>query len=382
MIKIAYVNYIRDIEKMFGVYKKVLSQKKAVNNSGIADFNFFIFTENVSNNVMLDAKKNGIFIIKLKQYSNYIERHYSITKKINEEISDRGVGIVILRHLVFSPFWTRNFSNKNFILISEHHTKEIPEFLVTKNFKAFLPEFISYRSAFKHIDGLIAVTDEIKEYEIKRGFKGKNAIAIGNGIDVENINLTGFRLFSGKELNIIFVASAMSPWHGLDRVLRAMEVYKDLLRINLHIVGEISESYIKKYVSSFDNIELHGVLYDDKLDLIFKDMNVAMTTLALHRKKMEEACSLKTREYTARGIPFVSAYRDTDFKEEQTFIKNFKSEDSPINIKDVVMFCEKIACNYSAGELSGYMRDYAFHNLDWKVKMKKYAEFAKGMVVA
>ena len=42
--------------------------------------------------------------------------------------------------------------------------------------------------------------------------------------------------------------------------------------------------------------------------------DLAISTLALHRKDMQEACSLKTRECLAYGLPLVLPYRDSDLE--------------------------------------------------------------------
>ena len=43
--------------------------------------------------------------------------------------------------------------------------------------------------------------------------------------------------------------------------------------------------------------------------------DLAISTLALYRKGMEEACPLKTRECLAYGLPMVLPYVDTDLKD-------------------------------------------------------------------
>ena len=40
--------------------------------------------------------------------------------------------------------------------------------------------------------------------------------------------------------------------------------------------------------------------------------DVAIGTLALHRKQMDEACPLKVRRYLEFGLPVLLGYRDTD----------------------------------------------------------------------
>jgi hypothetical protein len=71
--------------------------------------------------------------------------------------------------------------------------------------------------------------------------------------------------------------------------------------------------------------------------------DVAFGTLALHRKKMQEASPLKVREALAHGIPVVLAYQDTD-------LQNIQS--------DLFLFLPNTPDNISShGKL---IRDFAF----------------------
>jgi hypothetical protein len=48
--------------------------------------------------------------------------------------------------------------------------------------------------------------------------------------------------------------------------------------------------------------------------------DVAIGSLGLYRAKLQEASTLKVREYLARGIPTILGYRDTDFPEWAPFL--------------------------------------------------------------
>jgi hypothetical protein len=109
-------------------------------------------------------------------------------------------------------------------------------------------------------------------------------------------------------------------------------------------------------------------------------MNLAISTMALHRKRMTEACSLKTREYTARGIPFVLAYEDPDLamvEEERKFFLSFPNDDSPFSFDRIIDFARSIT--ESGESISAYMREYAFQHMDWGSKMRAYVEFVRGL---
>ncbi|OQX62455.1 MAG: hypothetical protein B5M51_06135 [Anaerolinea sp. 4484_236] len=60
------------------------------------------------------------------------------------------------------------------------------------------------------------------------------------------------------------------------------------------------------------NVILHGYLKSEDYLKIFAIADVAVSSLAPHRKGMDEASSLKSREYLAYGLPTILAYKDTD----------------------------------------------------------------------
>jgi len=64
---------------------------------------------------------------------------------------------------------------------------------------------------------------------------------------------------------------------------------------------------------SVANVVCHGFLIASDCEPLLAAANVALGTLALHRKQMNEACPLKVRRYLARGLPVIIGYEDTDF---------------------------------------------------------------------
>jgi hypothetical protein len=60
------------------------------------------------------------------------------------------------------------------------------------------------------------------------------------------------------------------------------------------------------------NVHLHGYLGPEEYRNVLAEADVALSTLALHRKDMQEASPLKTRECLAYGLPMILAYADTD----------------------------------------------------------------------
>ena len=104
------------------------------------------------------------------------------------------------------------------------------------------------------------------------------------------------------------------PWHGLDKIVKLAAVIPEW---SFHLVG-IGVEDVGGAIPS--NVKTWGaLLYTEYLPLL-AEADCAIGTLALHRKEMQEASPLKTREYLAHGLPVISGCRDTDFMEGADFL--------------------------------------------------------------
>ena len=97
----------------------------------------------------------------------------------------------------------------------------------------------------------------------------------------------------------------------------------------------------------------------------------------MFRKKIEGGSAIKTREYVARGLPFVIGHRDPDFKEDANgFFLSVPADTSPVNMEDVVGFAERILNRKGVSES---MRAFADKRLDWKIKMQQMWDFLESL---
>ena len=109
-------------------------------------------------------------------------------------------------------------------------------------------------------------------------------------------------------IGLVFIGSPNQSWHGLDKIIQlARKLGDDFL---IHLVGPQ-----EKDIADF-NPPSNVIAYGYRTDYtdILRKCHIAIGTLALHRKKMDEASPLKTREYLACGFPIIIAYEDSSFK--------------------------------------------------------------------
>jgi hypothetical protein len=64
----------------------------------------------------------------------------------------------------------------------------------------------------------------------------------------------------------------------------------------------------------------HGLLEAADYSRHLARANIGVGSLALHRKRLNEASPLKVREYLATGLPVINGYTDTDYPDGADFL--------------------------------------------------------------
>ncbi len=205
----------------------------------------------------------------------------------------------------------------------------------------------------------------------------KKFVLINNGIRLEDIKVKNQNKKSS--INLLSIAN-VAFWHGYDRIINGLyEYYKKNPKkeVYYHCVGEGSELENLKNLANDLKLEkyviFHGTKVGEELDKIVDDSDVAFGSLGLHRIGVGNP--LKSREYCARGIPFVKSYFDPDFPDSFPFALNIPNDDTPVDIDNVISWYEDLSKNHPDYSLE--MRKYAEENLSWDAKMKPVIEKIK-----
>lgn len=154
--------------------------------------------------------------------------------------------------------------------------------------------------ATHHVGGFVYLTTELQRRDRARG--SRPSCVIANGIDLDELPSTPAPV--NERPRVLFIAGTASPWQGADKVVRLAQLRPDL---EVDLVGPPPEAPLAP-----SNLRLRGLVSSTALQDIAAEADVALGTLALHRKDMNEACPLKLREYLALGVPSVVAHADPD----------------------------------------------------------------------
>lgn len=243
--------------------------------------------------------------------------------------------VFILRYYVHDPFQYYFLRRVNKPVFFVHHTLEVPELAMpgqlSDKVRALLESIIG-RNTLGYAKGLIGVTGEILDYEILRckyrDYR-QSYFIYPNGIDVTNNTVEDDR---ESTIELLFVCSFFSPWHGLDLLIASLKNNKSSFK--LHIVGDVSEEDLE-YLVTDSRVVLHGKLNHDEISKLSYRCHCGLSSFALFRNNMKEACTLKVREYLKLGLPVYAGYHDV-FPADFLY---YQSGDA--NISDILLFAKR-----------------------------------------
>lgn len=210
-----------------------------------------------------------------------------------------------------------------------------------------------------YVDLAVVLTDDVNEVF------GIPAIVLRNGINVEEYKL---KETSDKNIEILCMGK-LQNWHGYDRLLNGAIKYKNdigALPFKIHILGEgkARDSLIEQAkLGGLDETEVSfpGIIVGEKLDNYFDRCSFAVESLGLHRLNLKYSSTLKSREYLARGIPFIYSLDIPGIDETCDFCKKVPADESPVDFLDIMEWYNSLKSGVNIR-----MRQYAKDHYSWE----------------
>lgn len=368
-----------------GVDKKIAAQIVNLKHMGVE-----VSIVNITQNEHAQADCRGIRNIMIPEFSKsrfrlmaILTREHFIIRSLWQVISELDSDDILYVRFEY-PFFSLLYylqKNRKCKIVFEHESLESQEKLSGGNYVFPIFDYIFGGSIRRHCDGIVGVTEEITDYQVKRsGDSEKPHFTLGNGISVESVPIKTSFSFIDSQLHLLCVANVMK-WHGLDRLIQGMIEYKGTAKIHLHIVGEGKEipaiKQMVKNLSATNEVFFYGSLYGKDLDEMFNRCDIAIGSLGIHRIGLHEATTLKAREYCSRGIPFIYGINDRDFPPDFPYILHIPADESSVDMAEVIRFAQTV---YSDLNFSIKMREYAQQSLDWSIKMLKFKQFLESLI--
>jgi len=174
----------------------------------------------------------------------------------------------------------------------------------------------------KRVSGLVSVSEELAKDPSYAGYRRPMRV-ISNGIDLSVFQPLDAP--NNQAPRLVFIGTPGYSWHGVDKLVELARAFPDL---HIDIVGY---DCLPEYEPLPSNLTLHGYLDAENYRGVMTGCDLAISTLALYRKGMEEASPLKTRECLAYGLPMVLPYIDTDLEDlEADFLLKIPNKEDNI----------------------------------------------------
>lgn len=381
-MRIKYVCLCCDDQKS-GVNKKILSQIEHLARNGVdvvgyslCEYREFDTPHTHVNHVHITGlQKTSTVIQKLKRDYLYIESIRDIIDSSKED------DVIYLRHrFPFLKFLRLLQQPRNCKVVLEFQTIDAIEARLLGLYWYVIVDRLFGTAIRRSVDAFVGVTDEITRYQLSRTKDPNKAhITIGNGFDVQSVPLRNVPVYDGKELHLLCIAT-VSLWHGIDRLLHGMSLYKGPTNITVHIVGKGQMEYLRELsieLNLHNNVFFHEYAIGEELDGHFNRCHIGVGSLAIHRKGLQETSELKGREYCARGIPYINAAKDSDYPADFPYRLMIAPDESPISMDDILSFAQTTLVDPDHPKR---MRRYAEEYLDWSVKTKRLKDFLEELV--
>ncbi len=290
-MKIAYLGQMADVATENGISKKIRAQCLAWQASGHA-VRYFSLTPTAAvwpgmSPVEVAVVRRGRGLVRLRQ-----------SHRLARQIGAWRPDVIYFRYAYHSPGLVRLFGE--IPAIAEINSDDQAEYPLTLSRAKVLYHRMTRNRILRAVAGYVAVTNELAGR--LSGF-AKPCEVIANGVA-----LADFPVLPPPDPQapprLVFIGDAGSPWHGLERVTELARLIPDL---PIDIIGKPAPAAPQP-----PGLHFHGPLPRASYESLLRAATVALGTLALYVKRMDEACPLKVREYLAGGLPVIAAYRDTD----------------------------------------------------------------------
>jgi glycosyltransferase involved in cell wall biosynthesis len=362
-----YLTFV-DKERDPGVYNKISYQVKGFKKLGY-DVSLSYMSGNefyINDKPVCQLEQN-----KLRKFAN----RFFLPKKIKKIFLNENYDIFYVRKSFINISvinFFKNLKNKGTIVILE-----IPTFPYSQELKGTLKktlysyEVLCSKLLKKNIDLITFYGEELES------IWGCPTLRLENGVDVESIKFSGQseKIQQGGVINLIGVGN-LSPWHGFERVIRSIYSFRNnqdqYLRFVFHVVGEgIAYKELKNLVNELDlsdSVKFYGFKSGEELDSLYEKSHIAIGSLGFFKIGLSTGSTLKSKEYAARGIPFIIGHKDIAFEDKSEFVFEVNNDDSEIDLKQVYDWINNIVISTSD------IRRFAVDNLTWDIQLKKLNE--------
>ena len=314
-MKIAYLGQMADVSGENGISKKILAQALRWQHAG-HEVRYFSLVPTTS--VWSGLSPLAVELVARGSPAQRMLRSLALTRRIEVWRPD----VIYFRFAYHSAGLPGLF--RAIPTVAEINSDDLTEYPLTLSRAKVAYHRFTRRRILGAVAGFVAVTHELAQ---RFAEFGRPINVIANGVALDDFAID--EAPAANPARIVFVGNTGSPWHGLDRVGELASLFPEAA---FDAIGCTEKDWRE---SAGDrtlpkNLRVHGMLPRAHYEPLLRTASAAVGTMALFKKKMDEACPLKVREYLAFGLPVIAAYRDTDVAEGSDFFLRLPNDSAPL----------------------------------------------------
>lgn len=383
------VIYLTIAETSVGVRKKLTDKTNSLRKAGL-DVHFCVIgaEEEIALEYVSQIKVDKALSKKIGKWFFFwrlsvVVEQWALYRAALKFVNTNSANVILFRYPVSDLFlWWFMLRCKQQVIF-EYNSIEIFELNLKRReffyFQYFYwSERIFGRPVRKLSAGIIGVTPEITNYQVKLLDKRIPSTTISNGIDVARVKGRNGTTFNNTQLNLLLLAGSQAQWHGIDILLRSLSSILPDCKVTCFVAGSVSSEQLE-LSRNIENCTLLPSQMGEDLDRLVDQCHIGIGSLGFESDFLTQASPLKVREYWARGLPFVIGYEDADLiqnKAMMPFYLRSQVKDGHIDLSQIVEFAKRV---YSIPNVTAQLRALAFQYIDYEVKAKQYIEFLNSM---
>jgi hypothetical protein len=257
------------------------------------------------------------------------------------KLKDFSPDVIYLRYETYKPFIGQLYRMRFPVILEVNTIDTIENRVLAKKsvIKRLLYWYsnITRKRVFGQTAGLVTITEEIGTHKDVAKFK-KDFIAIPNPVDISQRTI--LKTDSVKNLpKLLFIGSSNFPWFGVDKIIELAR--KTVGKLEFCFIGSLEIDHD----SLPENVEVNGYMSGEKLSEKLTECSIAISSMALYRYGLNEAATLKVRDYILWGFPTILGHVDSAFKNHKTPEWILQLPNTPDNVTNnidrIVDFCER-----------------------------------------
>ena len=355
-MKIAYVCHWNPFVED-GVVRKIRSQTDAWRRFG-AEVEIFCLSSEAARPGRTPPLQGRHFL-----YTSPYAGRARATLRLSRAVGRWSPDIVYLRYSHFLPPPVRMMRATPTVI--EINTDDRAEYRHRSRLRAGYNAF-NRRVLVREAKGLACITSElvgrvVSDTTLLPVVQVTNGISLDEGEPLAPV--------ANSRPRLVFLGGAPEPWHGLDKITQLAVA---LPEFDFDLIGAQGRPE-----PSPPNVRLHAFCERPEYEAILAASDVALGTLALHRKGMSEAAPLKVREYLLRGIPVIVGYTDPDLADEPWFVLQLPNTEN--NVRDAVREIRDFVRSVAGKRVT---REEVAERIDILVKERERLDFLEDLVRA